>query len=369
MKARKKQAFIDRFFLWVNILLCIALLLGYLAPVTSPAKFWPIAFFGLAYPFLLLGNLLMICWWLFRHWKYALLSVLCIAGGWKILNRNIGLRFSDSDSYTAQFGSIRVMTYNVHNFKRYGSKNDLSTKQEILQIIKDEKPDVIGLQEFYTRNKGQYDMLDSIQQIMGSRYYYFEKVRSNGDEAIGMAIFSRFPIIAHGLIQLSEHSSENQSIYVDLKKGDKTFRFYSVHLQSIRFDPDDYRYLNNVTQTGDKPEKGSAFRLGSKLKTAFLKRSEQVNKVKADAQLCTYPYIISGDFNDTPASFAVHEMSSGLNNAFVEKGSGFVRTYNGSFPNFQIDYILATKDFKVRNYKVIEKKLSDHYPVRSDLVF
>ncbi len=368
MKARKKQAFIVRFLLWVNILLCIALLLSYLAPVTSPAKFWPIAFFGLAYPFLLLGNLLMICWWLFRNWKYALLSVLCIAGGWKILNQNIGLRFSDSDSYTAQAGLIRIMTYNVHNFKRYGSKNDLSTKQEILQIIRDEKPDVIGLQEFYTRNKGQYDMLDSIERIMGTRFYYFEKVRSNQDEAIGMAIFSRFPIVAHGLIQLSEHSSENQCIYVDLKKGDKTFRFYSVHLQSIRFDPDDYRYLNNVAQTGDKPEKGSAFRLGSKLKTAFQKRSEQVNKIREHTGQCPYPYMISGDFNDTPASFAVHEMSSGLNNAFVEKGSGFVRTYNGSFPNFQIDYILATKDFRVLNYKVIEKKLSDHYPVRSDLV-
>ena len=368
MKAKKKQGFIDRFFLWVNILLCIALLLTYLAPVTSPATFWPLAFFGLAYPFLLLGNVLMICWWLFRKWKYSLLSAIIILTGWQVLNRNIGFRLPETADALKDAAAIRIMTYNVHNFKRYGSKNDLSTKQEILQIIKDEKPDVIGLQEFYTRNKGQYDMLDSIEQIMGSRYYYFEKVRSNHDEAIGMAIFSRFPVIAHGLIQLSEHSSENQCIYVDLKKGDKIIRFYSVHLQSIRFDPDDYRYLNNVAQTGDKPEKGSAFRLGSKLKTAFQKRSDQVRKIRDHSGQCPYPYMISGDFNDTPASFAVHEMSSGLNNAFVEKGSGFVRTYNGSFPNFQIDYILATKDFKVRNYKVIEKKLSDHYPVRSDLV-
>ena len=369
MRAKKKRSFIDRCFLWVNVLLCTGLLLSYLAPITNPAKFWPIAFFGLAYPFLLLGNLLMIVWWLLRKWKLALLSIVCILFGWKILNKNIGLRFSGSDSYTAQAGLIRIMTYNVHNFKRYGSKNDLSTKQEILQIIRDEKPDVIGLQEFYTRTKGQYDMLDSIQRIVGSRFYYFEKVRSNQDEAIGMAIFSRFPIVAHGLIQLSEHSSENQCLYVDLKKGDKVFRFYSIHLQSIRFDPDDYRYLNNVAQTSDKPEKGSALRLGSKLKTAFLKRSEQVNKIKANAQLCNYPYIISGDFNDTPSSYAVNEISKDLVNAFVEQGSGLGRTYNGSFPNFQIDYIMTTKDFTVRNDKVITKKLSDHYPVRSDVVF
>jgi endonuclease/exonuclease/phosphatase family metal-dependent hydrolase len=61
-------------------------------------------------------------------------------------------------------------------------------------------------------------------------------------------------------------------------------------------------------------------------------------------------------------------MAKGLNNSFREKGSGLGRTYNGDFPNYQIDYIMSSKQFSVFNYKVIEKKLSDHYPVRSDLV-
>ncbi|RYE25486.1 MAG: hypothetical protein EOP42_21385 [Sphingobacteriaceae bacterium] len=61
-------------------------------------------------------------------------------------------------------------------------------------------------------------------------------------------------------------------------------------------------------------------------------------------------------------------MASGLKNAFREKGSGFCTTYNGDFPNFQIDYILAHPDFKVINYKVFKKKLSDHYPIRADLL-
>jgi len=162
--------------------------------------------------------------------------------------------------------------------------------------------------------------------------------------------------------------SENQCLYVDVKKDDKTFRFYSVHLQSIRFDPDDYRYLNNISQQGDKSELSSAKRLGSKLKTAFLKRSEQVFKIKKQAATCSYPYIISGDFNDTPTSFAVNQMCIGLKNAFVEKGSGLGRTYNGNFPNYQIDYIMASPQFEVKSYHVVEKKLSDHYPVCSDLV-
>jgi endonuclease/exonuclease/phosphatase family metal-dependent hydrolase len=61
-------------------------------------------------------------------------------------------------------------------------------------------------------------------------------------------------------------------------------------------------------------------------------------------------------------------MNKGLKNAFREKGSGMGRTYNGSFPNYQIDYIMAGKQFDVLNYNIIEKKLSDHYPVCSDLL-
>ncbi|MGY0040117.1 hypothetical protein [Pedobacter sp. NJ-S-72] len=56
-----------------------------------------------------------------------------------------------------------------------------------------------------------------------------------------------------------------------------------------------------------------------------------------------------------------------MHNTFVEQGTGLGRTYNGKFPNFQIDYISATKKFKVINHRIIQSRLSDHFPVRSDL--
>lgn len=367
MKAKKKLNFIDKVFLWISILLCAALLLSYLAPVINPHKFWIVAFFGLAYPFLLLGTVILIVYWLLRKSIWVFLPLICIAIGWNMLNRNIGLRFSQSASSAPDPKMVRIMTYNVHNFKRYGSKNDISTKHEILQIIAGEQPDIIGFQEFYTRVRGQYDMLDSIQNILKCNGYYFESIIGNKTESIGMAIFSKLPLVSHGFIRLSEGASENQCIYIDVKKGTQTFRVYSVHLQSIKFDPEDYRYLNSISQQGST-EGGSAKRLGSKLKNAFLKRSDQVVKIKGNADSCKYPYIISGDFNDTPASYAVNQMSKGLKNAFTEKGSGLGRTYNGNFPNFQIDYIMASQQFDVRSYHIIEKRLSDHYPVCSELL-
>src|ERR1700761_2732135 len=99
MKAKKKLNFIDRLVLWINIILCIALLISYLAPITDPAKFWPVAFFGLAYTYLLVANLILIVYWLFRKTLFTLISIACIAIGWNTLNRNIGLRLPTETTY------------------------------------------------------------------------------------------------------------------------------------------------------------------------------------------------------------------------------------------------------------------------------
>ena len=236
-----------------------------------------------------------------------------------------------------------------------------------MSIIADKQPDVIGIQEYYSRKRGQFAMTDSIKRIVGSDNFYVENFEGNNEEVYGIGIFSKYPIIAKGMIQLSQRNSGNQCLYVDIRKGNNTFRFYSVHLQSINFGPQDYRYLDTIAKNG-KPDISSTKRLGGKLKRAFLKRAEQVAKIKEHAKQCPYPYLIAGDFNDTPASYAVNQMEKGLKNAFIEKGFGLGRTYNGDFPNYQIDYIMASPQFSVNSYTVVEKKLSDHFPVYADLL-
>jgi endonuclease/exonuclease/phosphatase family metal-dependent hydrolase len=368
MKAKSKLPLFDKFILCLNGLICLALLISYLAPFVDPQKVWFIPFFGLAYPMLLMATLIMLVYWLLRkRWLIALIPVLCIACGWSVLNKNIGFRKKAFDSPKVNDTNvIRVMTYNVHSFKRYGAKHDTSTKHEILEMIKEQKPDIISFQEYFSRKKGPYDMQDSIIKIMGINYY-FQPLIYNSMEAMGMAVFSKYPVTGHGMINISDKVTENQCIYFDIKKGKQQFRVYNMHLQSIGFDPEDYKYLNQISQQG-KTDMTSTRRLGGKLKSAFIKRSEQVATIKKDMAQCPYPFIICGDFNDTPSSFSVNQMAKGLKNAFCEKGYGFGRTYNGDFPNYQIDYIMTSPQFEITNYYIIEKKLSDHYPVRSDLI-
>lgn len=352
--------------LFINAGVALALLISYLAPVVDPRTVWVIAFFGLAYPPLLLLNVLFIIYWLILRSKLALVSVVTILVGFNVLLNNIGFSFSGNNHQANAAGSIRFMTYNVHSFRPYGDKPDQSTKHEILRILADEKPDVIGFQEFYSRKKGQYAILDSVKDILNTPHLYFEEIQKSEKESIGMAIFSRLPVVAKGIIALADRGSSNQCLYVDIKKSNQIIRFYSVHLQSISFEPQDYRYLDTVTQKG-KADLSSTRRLVSKLKLAFLKRAEQVFKIKEHAAKCPYPYIISGDFNDTPTSFAVSQMAKGIQNTFRQKGFGLGRTYNGDFPNYQIDYIMASRQFNVLSYNIVQKKLSDHYPVYADI--
>lgn len=364
-KRKRRLSFFNRLILGLNGLLCLALLLSYLSPYTNPQRNSYIAFFGLAYPPLLLLNALCIVYWLLFNARYALLSVLVILVGYSSLLNHIGFRHT-SKPVKRDSDCIRIMTYNVHEFKRYGADNDSWTRHDIFNIISGQQPDVIGIQEFYTRWRGQYAMLDSVKQILDTHYVYFAPAYASGRDAMGMALFSKFPIINQGLIQISEKGSENQCLFIDVKRNNQVFRVYSIHLQSIKLGPSDYNYLDSIKKR--EANFTSSKRIGSKLKQAFIKRSAQVAIVKQHAAKCPYPYIISGDFNDTPSSYAVHQLSTGMKNTFREQGSGLGRTYNGDFPNYQIDYIFASPQFKVEDYHVIEKKLSDHYPVYSDLL-
>ncbi|MBC7744845.1 MAG: endonuclease/exonuclease/phosphatase family protein [Flavobacterium sp.] len=365
-KKKSKFSFFNKIIFLSNLAAAAFLLFSYLASVIDPNTFWPIAFFGLAYPLFLILNLAFLVYWLIKAPKYALISIISILAGYKFLTGFVGFR--ESSAITVPKSSqnfIRVMTYNVHNFKQYGGKNDQFTKDQILDIIRKEQPDVLCIQEFFSRKKGEYNFKKEIFEIMDTKNYYFVPNSENEYESIGMAIFSKLPIVNKGHIPF-ENVKGNEALFTDLKFKEKIFRIYNIHFQSISFQPEDYKFLKDVTKEIDTDVRSSR-RIGSRLKQAFLKRSNQVKIVKAHTETCESPYIVTGDFNDTPISYTVNLMSEGMQNSFKKKGSGLGITYNGDFPNFQIDYILTSKEFTVRNYLIIDKKLSDHYPVRADL--
>ncbi|MET3113350.1 endonuclease/exonuclease/phosphatase family metal-dependent hydrolase [Pedobacter sp. CG_S7] len=364
---RAQPTFVDKVVRIIALLMAISLLLGFIAGNVDPRENRLIPFFGLAYPFLLVLNVFMIVWWCIRRrWRFAMFTLLLIALGWRAFTATFSFSGEQGMGPKADPSLIRMMTYNVHSFRPYDDKNLGDVKSEMLKLIETENPDIICLQEYYTRKKGSYNLTDSLKRILKTSNYYFRPSSKNDYEATGLAIFSKYPIKNKGNIVFDVNKGGNESIYVDIEVNKKQVRIYNVHLQSISFNKQDYRYLDKITKKMD-PELLPSKRILSMLNSAFLKRSGQVDLMKAHMKTCEIPFLIAGDFNDTPASYAVTQLTNAMNNSFIKMGSGLGRTYNGKFPNFQIDYIATTKEFEIINQHIIEAKLSDHFPVRSDL--
>ncbi len=363
----KPKTWVFTLMVWLHGIAIAALGISYLSEYLDPSIFWMPAFFGLAYPFLLIVHLLFIAYFLFgKNWRW-ILSFLIMGIGYQEFNRTFSMATFWSKDRAVSSTPIKIMTYNVHSFRSTDYSSSPETRNHILEIIRQEKPDIIGFQEFFTKDHGDFDNLGRLQKIMRS-YHYYHRVDSGHQESMGMAIFSKFPIDEVELLGFAKSETVNGIISLNVHSPFGKFRLYCVHLQSIIFKPEDYAYLSRIKKE-IKPELNPSKRIFSKLKIAFIKRAEQANEVHSSIMNHHLPIVVIGDFNDTPVSYAFKTILGGMQTAFEKKGQGFGKTYNGRFPNFQIDHILCDTSFQVSSFKIIEKKLSDHYPVIASIGF
>lgn len=361
---KKNLGFFSKTVFLCNMIAVLLLLLSYSASFINPIVIWPIAFLGLGYLPILLLNLGFVFYWLLRRPKYALYTLIPILLGWSLLSKHVGFRKEAVEpAKTAE--SMRIMTFNAHLFKDVKEDENKDIKSEVMNIIKETQPDVLCFQEFYTKIKGSRKLLDKINDQAGFTDFYFEPAMKSSSEAYGQVIYSKYPIINSGIIAHNEYGI-NRIIYADIVKGPDTIRVYNVHLRSFALQNEDKEFIQNPSVTPENSE-GAPRRLGRKLKYAFTKRSQQAAALKKHMDETHYPIIVMGDFNDTPMSYSVNLVSKNLLNTFQEKGSGWGVTHYEMLPLFQIDYILCSKRFEVNNYKIIKQKLSDHYPVFSDV--
>jgi len=348
---------------FITILSCIALLLSNLGAYVDPRTFWPLAFASLAYVPVLAGNILISCYWLIRRSAFALVPLCCIFIGWPILSGTFSLSRKAQVQAKADTPDslVRVMTYNVHAFDE--AFRETSNSSRVLSLIDKIQPDIACFQEYYSVPQ-HFQANDSLKKILHTKNFHF--VQFNGD-GVGMAIFSKYPIIKSGVLRFSEDGDGNQCIYIDVFKNNRTFRVYSVHLESIRLKQTQINYMSQVIKGKTKQLRPSK-QIGGQLRRAFLERAAQVDMVKKHSASCPYPYVICGDFNDPPSSYAFNKMAVGLLSTYREKGSGFYAvTLHKGFLRYQIDHILASGSWKVSSHVIIPEQASDHYPVYADL--
>ena len=355
---KRLHIFLRRIAFGANIVAVIGLLIAYAAPYVSPSRMWIVAFFGLGYPFLLLANIIFACAWLLRRNPRAALSLLAIVIGWSNLT---GIFTFHRNSELPEH-PLRVMTFNVRYFDALrNSKNEAqkyAVQDAMLKSIAEVNPDILCGQDFSGDNaETTARALAFLKKPELLPYRYYEN--SSG-------IFSKFPIVVQGGERFD--GSYNSYHFADIKINSKTIRVYNLHLQSNKLGYTE-KILDAETLKNIKADETQAFYRGifGKLYRGYCKREQQALLVKQQLDASPYPYIVCGDFNDTPISYAYNVIAKGLKDSFRECGNGMGSTYAGPLPALRIDYILTSPLFKIYSHRILRRDFSDHYAVVSEL--
>ncbi len=342
--------------LTVNLLFAFALLISYLAVHISPESFALPAFFGLAYPYILLFNIIILVMWAILLKFEALISVFVIALGFTHFSNYIKFGRSSGDTE----GTFKVMSYNVRLFDNY-EKRDGSSETKVITFLKEQRPDILCLQEFYVM--GDPEQKDAnIRAALGGKYYsHMRLIGSGKNRYYGIVTYSKYPIVRKG--QIIHPKSSSLSIFSDVIINKDTFRIFNNHLQSFRLKKMESSFIEEIAATDDQETFGKVKSLSVNLREGFVRRARQADAVKAQINISEYPVIVAGDFNDTPVSYSYRKIRKGLNDSFVRSGYGAGFTYSGKYPANRIDYILYDNALESRHFEIIKVKYSDHYPV------
>ena len=343
-------------FLTINIVIVFTLFAAYLSVYISPDKYWILQLFGLAYPFILIGNLIFIGFWLLFKPRFLLLSLISILVGWGFVSRYVQLSGKEIEK-----GDVKIISYNVKYFVGDENLTQKENANKIVSFLEEQNADIICLQEARLRKKSIFNLPNTVKKLGSINHYQYAR----SSTTYGSVTMTRYPIINMGEIRFEE--SRNMTIYTDVVIENDTVRVFNVHLQSYKIDPDKYLIIDSMGIDQEKDLR-QVREMSYKFKKAFQMRAGQVREIRKYIDESPYDVIVCGDFNDTPVSFAYQYLKGDLTDAFVNSGEGVGRTYIGKLPSFRIDNIFYSDNFESYNFKTSNFRMSDHLPISCDLV-
>ena len=370
----KKSSFFGKVLRFLTYLLLITLLLSFSARFVSPEKIWMLAFFGICFPYLYILSALIFILWLLNRKKISLYILVVLIICSPLFFKYFNFFSSSKENSNTDLPSLNIMSFNVRDFNLDNSFNDADkklTRNNILNFIKGESPDLICLQEVYYDTLHKYKTIDTLVEIQGAKNNntYFSYKRN--EHRFGITTLSKYPIVNKGVISFN-NDAKDQCIFTDILFNGDTIRIFNAHFFSIGLSSEDLNFVDHISslkiESKEPDSLSQSFKkIAGRLKKAFIGRSNQVAVVAEQMASSPYPSILCTDLNDTPSSYAYRLVSKNMNDAFLECGTGIGKTYNGKLPYFRIDYIFYSDFFKSFNYKTHYKDLSDHYPITVSL--
>jgi len=323
---------------------------GLLGQYADPARNTAMAMLVYILPLLVVINLILMIYWLFRkRWilgGLAAVTVLCciphLLGIWQ------PSLFSSADN--TKHG-IRIATYNVAKFGREVSG---FIAEDILTEMKNQNVDILCLQEYLD---------DSGERRNSERYgeYFQHMKRGKAD----MVIFSRYPIRDSQTIEFG--NTHNSGMWADIDINGRRVRVVNVHMQTTGISRT-LRDIGKMEQQGADVEENAIIRaVYGNYMHGMAVRARQADGVAEEISRSPHPVILCGDFNDIPNSYVYHKLLGNLVDGFKECGTGWMYTFRGK-KRFRIDYIFHDESITGINYYKQDLTYSDHLPVFMTIV-
>ena len=359
----KKRGFFGKLLVFILALLAfvglVAMALSVLNPYIDPQRFIWISLFGLAFWVILFYNVLILILLLLLRSKKAWISVIALL----IAVPGFGKSYSRGHQATDE-NSIRIMSYNVHNFGHVDGETDKEDfASQMTNMVREQNPDILCCQEFaaYKKKVTRQQCIQDFADDAGFQYIYYNQKNNYA----GNVIFSKYPI--EKVSEVSDFAEEHTyGVMVLVDAGEKgKFHVANIHMLSYMITDSEIENLTTPQERQEYEALGKT--LVHKLNFAFQCRTEELQKVLAGLSPIEGPVIVCGDFNETPLSYNYRQMQkAGFVDCFTQVGHGIKPTYAGKLPLLRIDYAWANDGVKPLNFKRNRWKASDHYPIMLD---
>ena len=343
-------------FAGANVAIVLLMLATGYSDHISPVSYPLLSTMGMIFPAFLLLNLLFVFFWLTFKWRRVWIPIV----GYVLAYPALALYMPMHTAQDVPDGTIKLLSYNVCCYSGVDNFEENEGFDTIYHYLARQDADIVCLQEDVdTWRRYVFHRYEKIYPYNDTIFFF------NKNEANGMGIHSRFPILRRERIPYE--SRANGSVAWYLQVGNDTVLVINNHLEGTNLTKEDRSRYEQILK--GKMSRDTA-REESKLLVQKVGRANAIRAIGAEAvhryieEHRQYPMIVCGDFNDNPISYSRHVISKGLTDCFAETGRGLGLSYNRKGFYFRIDHILCSDHFTPYNCQVDDKiDASDHYPI------
>jgi endonuclease/exonuclease/phosphatase family metal-dependent hydrolase len=328
----------------LSIVLGSLLLLSVFSSSFNPSETGFMAIFGLFFPLFFVFTLISFLILVILRSKLAFIQLILILIALPLSRKYVGY------NKTSVKGEISLMTYNVHGFRNFSQKPiKLEVPDQIISFIEEKKIDIACIQEFRSWTGNIEKDLTFFADKSGFKYFHFSGYwKKGGIQSDGFVILSKFPIVNKGVIPSA--TRRNIGAFADLQIDSASIiRISNVHLISFSLQKGEIDMFGEAAALEIEKIKVHGKNVIGKLLNSFKIRAIELNDLQKFISATDIPHIITGDFNDTPASYTYRKiLESGFKDVHHKAGNFLGATYAGNLPWLRIDYIFYSNRISTR---------------------